>query len=287
MHSLSLRPRLCLQEKQERLVRPGTGETIWLMSGMLTVRLCQFAVQDGASESGRAANFSHILETLSRSTEDLVIFPEACTSGFPYRRLADVARANQDFIHQIQYPGLCVLPLLLAEGARFVNRTVVLSAGRPIAAYTKIHLIGLLGEDRFLIPGSDVTRFTCGDFTAGLATCYDLRFPELFRSLMQLGSSLFIVPAMWPVERAGHLHALARARAIENQAYVIVVNAAGKTGSLDLCGQSAVFDPQGNTMVQAAESPIELTAALNLEPVSSWRAAFPVLKDAKLLKKTS
>lgn len=254
-----------------------------MTSAPLTVRLCQLTVQDGSSESARAANFEQIESILSRASEDLVVFPEACTSGFPYRRLAEVARANADFIKHVRYPGICILPLLLAEGPRFVNRTIVLSGGIQTAAYSKIHLIGLLGEDRFLSPGSNVIRFSCGPFAAGLATCYDLRFPELFRALMRGGAQMFIVPAMWPVQRADHLLALARARAIENQAYVVLVNAAGRSGALDLCGQSAVFDAKGNCLVQGGDSPVELTAALDLSGLLSWREEFPVLKDARLL----
>lgn len=235
-------------------------------------------------------NIERIESRIAVSKGDLLVFPEACTSGFPYRRLAEVARLNTSFLDRVlqnqrkkTQPQTIVLPLLVAEGDRFFNRQYVLSGGEIQATYDKIHLIGLLGEDRFLAPGQGTTTTEIQEFSIGLATCYDLRFPELFRKLTMAGGNLLVVPAMWPVERATHLQVLARARAIENLSYLILCNATGKAGNLTLCGQSIVVDPKGEVLAEAGAEEIELAVDLSLEAVHAWRKSFPALNDVRLL----
>lgn len=235
------------------------------------------------------ANVEKIEASIAGSTADLLVFPEACTSGFPYRRLKEVARSNDVFLDHVlarqKASGdnrTLVLPLLIEEGGRFFNRQFIVSKGLIQATYDKIHLIGLLGEDRFLAAGQRAASTDIHEFHGGLATCYDLRFPEMFRKLIPQ-VNLFVVPAMWPMERASHLGALARARAIENLAYVIVCNATGPCGTLSLCGHSMIVDPKGEIVAEATQEVTELTANLSLDTVKSWRAAFPALDDMRSL----
>ncbi|MBL8018485.1 MAG: hypothetical protein JNM27_02370 [Leptospirales bacterium] len=236
------------------------------------------------------ANIEKIEASIDGSTADFLVFPEACTSGFPYRRLKEVARANHAFLDSVlarqKASGdnrTLLLPLLIEQGGQFFNRQFIVSRGQVQVTYDKIHLIGLLGEDRFLAAGERAASTDIHEFHAGLATCYDLRFPEIFRKLIPMGVNLFVIPAMWPVERASHLGALARARAIENLSYVIVCNATGQCGSLSLCGHSMIVDPKGEIVAEAAEEVTTLTANLSLEVVKSWRAAFPALDDMRML----
>lgn len=246
----------------------------------LSVRICQIQVAEGSSPAALSSNRGRILSELDAASEDIVVFPEAALSGFPYRHLEAAAEAGQQLLSEIRYPGVCVIPLILNDGAGFVNRTSVLENGRVLAVYDKIHLIGVLGEDRFLRAGTHVSRFSRGPFGFGLATCYDLRFPELFRCLIAQDVQAFILPALWPRARQQHLHALARARAIENQAWVIAANGASG-GALDSCGQSAVFSPRGEIMAQAEARADSIVARLELDDVLSWRREFPALADRK------
>ncbi|MCE9599857.1 MAG: hypothetical protein K8S54_17995 [Spirochaetia bacterium] len=238
-----------------------------------------------------SSNMSKIEACIAQSTADLLVFPEACTTGFPYRRLAEVSRLNSTFLDRILQKqkanpddrSVIVLPLLIQDANRFYNRQFLISGGTIGATYDKIHLIGVLGEDRFLTAGENMVSTKTREFQAGLATCYDLRFPELFRKLVATGVNLFIIPAMWPMERASHLKILARARAIENLSYVIVCNATGRCGALTLCGDSIIVNPKGEVLGEAFAEEMQLTADLNLEIMQEWRTSFPVLNDMRLL----
>ncbi len=249
----------------------------------MRVRLCQISVHYENPE----VNASKIRDRL-KFNEDLIVFPEAATSGFPYRRLGSVTEFNSRFVEEIRAltetrDGIIVLPALVTHEGQVVNRQHWISGGKIIAQYDKVHLIGVLGEDRFLAPGSEPVSSPIGDFVGGAATCYDLRFPELFRILVKKGVDLFILPAMWPVQRATHLTALARGRAIENQAFVMVCNACGSCGPMDLCGQSAAFDPRGELIAEAGLTETDLAFQIDAKAASDWRAEFPVLRDIRLI----
>jgi predicted amidohydrolase len=115
----------------------------------------------------------------------------------------------------------------------------------------------------------------------GLATCYDLRFPELFRSLVDLGASAYLVPSGWPAQRVAHWSALLRARAIENQAWVLGCNTAGTHNGVTMAGRSAIVDPLGEVVAEAGEGEQVLTATIDPAAAQRWRAKFPALGDRR------
>ena len=250
----------------------------------MKIRLCQIQVDASSPEK----NFSRIRQILTSANEDLIVFPEACTTGFPYRRLTSITTANCTFLdeiilHSASRAGVILLPLLIEENSAIYNRQHWITGGKIAATYDKIHLIGILGEDRFLTRGSDIVTAPWSNHMAGLATCYDLRFPELFRKLILKGADILTIPAMWPVERAAHLHPLAKARAIENQAYVLVCNGCGPCGSMDLCGGSIAIDPKGTVIAEAGTKEEQLTFEIDPAYAAEWRKDFPVLGDIRLI----
>jgi predicted amidohydrolase len=115
----------------------------------------------------------------------------------------------------------------------------------------------------------------------GIAICYDLRFPELLRRYAVQGAKLIIIPAEWPIERIDHWRALLQARAIENQAYIVATNSAGKTGDKIFGGHSAVIDPWGKVMVELGEQPGLATVDIDLDYVDTVRARIPVFEDRR------
>jgi predicted amidohydrolase len=116
-----------------------------------------------------------------------------------------------------------------------------------------------------------------------LVTCYDLRFPELFRSLTAAGAEAFVVPAGWPARRIEHWRVLLRARAIENQAWVLGVNGVGEHAGVVLGGRSAVIDPWGEVVVEALpDRECLVVAELVTDAVGQTRASFPVLRDRRM-----
>lgn len=171
-----------------------------------------------------------------------------------------------------------------ARGRGLWNTSLVFGPeGQSLATYRKIHPFGFgEGEAELLEAGSFAKSVPTGSFTMGLATCYDLRFPELFRLLVADGVDLFVIPAAWPAERAKHWRLLGRARALENQAFVAQCNMVGVNGGLVLGGHSQVVNPEGDVMVSAGSGEEILTVDIDIAEAVRFRQSFPVLTDRRL-----
>ncbi|HEY4314653.1 MAG TPA: carbon-nitrogen family hydrolase [Actinomycetes bacterium] len=167
------------------------------------------------------------------------------------------------------------------DAGRLFNTSVLLDRdGSILTTYRKVHLFGFgEGEPKLMTAGDGPVvhdRF-------GLATCYDLRFPEQFRGLLDAGAQVVLLPAAWPAKRVGHWRLLARARAIENQSYLLACNTAGTHAGVAMGGYSAVVDPWGEVLAEADPDVEEvLVVELDDELVARTRASFPVLADRRL-----
>ncbi len=146
--------------------------------------------------------------------------------------------------------------------------------------YRKHHLFGYdSAESDLLVPGERLETATIGGVTVGVTTCYDLRFPELYRRLVDAGAELILVPSAWPYPRIEHWETLSRARAIENQCYVATINGSGTfstdDGDTTLLGRSTVSDPWGVTLASSGDDPALVTADIEPETVTDVREEFP------------
>jgi predicted amidohydrolase len=224
---------------------------------------------------------------------DLVVLPELWPNGgFTYQLWEQTAQA-------IDGPLVSECAALAAElgihlhlgslverrpDGGLSNTSVLLGPdGATLATYRKIHLFGFAeGEPALMTAGDEVVTVDTAWGVLGLATCYDLRFPELFRRLLDAGCSLVLVPAAWPAPRVGHWTVLAQARAIENQMVVVAVNATGDQGGKTMGGHSIVVDARGAILAQAGTDPAVLDVDIDLAQVATWRAQFPVLADRRL-----
>ncbi|MCC7205378.1 MAG: hypothetical protein IT441_09890, partial [Phycisphaeraceae bacterium] len=151
---------------------------------------------------------------------------------------------------------------------------------REIVRYRKTHLFPLADEPKHLSAGRKIVTFEWQGFTVMPVICYDLRFPELFRAGLREGANLYVVLANWPASRAEHWTTLLRARAIENQAFVVGVNRCGRDPHAEYAGQSVVFDPRGRVVAQAGDKPGVLRATVALSDVAASRRDFPAWKQA-------
>jgi predicted amidohydrolase len=170
-----------------------------------------------------------------------------------------------------------------ADGS-LTNTAVLLDGeGSTVAVYRKMHLFGFgEGEPKLMSAGREVVVAKTELGTIGLTTCYDLRFPELYRRLVDEGAELVVVPAAWPQARVDHWSVLARARAIENQMVVVAVNTAGTNGGKRMGGRSVVVDARGRVLAEAGPDEEVLAAEVDLTDVARWRADFPALHDRRL-----
>lgn len=251
-----------------------------------TIKAACFQIQVDGDDFTK--NEEKILRLIETSSADLLVFPEACTSGFQYNRLREIAEFNDLFLEKAKSISAKLkkqlyLPLLCRDNESYFNRTFFISDGMVRCNYDKIHLIGALKEDEHLRPGKNPVSFTVREgITAGASTCYDLRFPEIFRYLtLRRGIHIILCSCMWPVERKEHLRILAQARAVENQCPVLLTNAVGPSGKINNCGQSAIYNARGESLALAGINEEEtLTGEIHLDEILDWRSRFPVLADA-------
>ncbi len=166
----------------------------------------------------------------------------------------------------------------------YFNTSVVFDpSGELAGSYRKVHLFGFNGgETTVMSGGGDVVVVDAPIGRSGLATCYDLRFPELFRAMVDRGAKAFVIPSGWPERRISHWEVLARARAIENQAYVLACNEAGTHGGVPMAGRSMVIDPLGEVLAEAGTGEEVLSVTVDPDRVAAWRGAFPALDDRRM-----
>lgn len=148
--------------------------------------------------------------------------------------------------------------------------------------YRKHHLFGYeSAEAELLTPGERLeTTELCGH-TVAVTTCYDLRFPELYRRLLDAGATMVFVPSAWPYPRVEHWKLLPRARAVENLLYVAATNGSAAFESASLVGRSTVYDPWGTPVAAADETPTIVHARCPPERVRNVRQEFPALSDRR------
>ena len=129
--------------------------------------------------------------------------------------------------------------------------------------------------------GSDLVVVDTPLGPTGLATCYDLRFPEMFRALVDRGASAFLLCSGWPTPRIEHWRVLARARAIENLSWLVATNGVGSHAGITLGGRSVVVDPRGEVVAEAGDVEEILVADVDPGAALEWRTAFPALEDRR------
>lgn len=162
------------------------------------------------------------------------------------------------------------------------NTTVVIDKnGSILTTYAKIHLFTPGGEDGHYSPGSRLGIFKLGTISCGIAICYDLRFPELFRIYAQHGVQAMFVPAAWPAARMRHWELFIAARACENQMYVTGINTTGVTPVDTYSGGSMTADPRGTIISRAGQAEELLFCDLDPAIVATVRASFPVADDCR------
>lgn len=152
--------------------------------------------------------------------------------------------------------------------------------GRVVQSYSKIHVFGYQSlESKLLQPGTRIEVSATGLGSVASTTCYDLRFPELWRGLTDAGAEIVVVPAAWPAARREHWRLFTSVRAVENQVLVVACNAVGSQSGVDLAGHSRVVDPWGDVLVEAGDDEGVTFCDVDPSVVASVRKEFPVLGD--------
>ncbi|MGW1001142.1 carbon-nitrogen family hydrolase [Streptomyces sp. NPDC002520] len=261
--------------------------------------LLQIAVAEGESVAERRQRVASLIREQNGS--DLVVLPELWTTGaFAYEEFAAeaepldgptyevMAKAASDagvWLHAGSVPERAASESGSAAGdGPLYNTSLIFSpSGELAAAYRKIHRFGFdKGEAVLMSAGQDLVTVRLPGTTLGVATCYDLRFPELFRGLVDAGAETLVIPAGWPERRRAHWTLLAQARAVENQAFVLACGTAGTHAGVPQAGHSIVVDPWGEVLAEAGSGEEVLTVDFDPARVAAIREQFPALKDRML-----
>jgi omega-amidase len=254
------------------------------MTSRLRIGLVQMEIVDGDATT----NVAHATSLIRQAPPaDLYLLPELWTSGFAHDQWA---RQAQDATPAARV-ALAALArerdawiggsLISRRDGDLVNRfwLVPPDQGAPMT-YDKAHLFAPMGEPGRLMPGTERARAALGGWTAALSICYDLRFPEMYRLDALDGASLFLVVAEWPGARAETLRLLARARAVENQAYVAVCNRIGVAADgTAFAGGSAIVAPDGSVVTDAGTSEAVVVGTVDPEAVAVARRGLAVFDD--------
>lgn len=220
---------------------------------------------------------------------DLLVLPEMWNTGYALDRIGELADWQGERTKAL-IGGLCREYGVWAVAGSIAEKTetgvrntsyVFDRSGNKVSGYSKLHLFGLMEEDRVLTAGDSCGVTELADVPAGVMICYDIRFPELARSLALSGARLLIVPAEWPHPRLHHWRTLLMARAIENQAYVAACNRVGEDGTGHFFGHSMMIDPWGSVAAEAGEEETVLAAEADMDIVDEVRSRIPVFKDRR------
>lgn len=236
-----------------------------------------------------SANQNQVSAALRRCADkgvQLAVLPEMWSSGYDYRHLPDLAAQTPQVLDTLQK--LCQELNLVTIGSlpelsagNIYNTAYVIDKGEIIGSYRKLHLFSAMSEDEYLCAGDKSLVVDSSAGKLGVAICYDLRFPELFRKLALEGAEIICIPAEWPKPRQEHWKTLLRARAIENQLFVIAANCCRVQGRLDFCGLSQIISPLGTVLAGAEEEDVVLIADCDFNEMATYREQIKILTDRR------
>ncbi len=255
----------------------------------------QFSIAPGDIAANRERMLG-ALTVLDPPPGSLIVLPEMWGTGFVYEQLAGLSREVSPLLEELEE--LAEARQIVIAGSLPQQKTIpgqteeVLfnslyfsgTGTTPIPAIAKQHLFSLWKEDKWFEAGSvpAPVQLRGGDILGGMV-CYDLRFPEAVRGQCQRGADIIVVSAEWPLARISQWRTLLQARAIENQAFVVAANCCGLQDGSEMGGHSLVVAPDGEILVEAAESEESQVLPLDRDLLRSLRNRFNTVAPAPWL----
>jgi omega-amidase len=253
------------------------------MEGKMKVAVGQFRAAPGEVQ----ANLERVRELAAEAAEkkaQILVLPETMDwgyglegirSGFTHHQQVEafLQKASKDF-HLLLVAGI-----VAKENDSIRNRQLICFAGKTIAFYDKIHLfsLGEVREQQVFVSGTSPNVFSWGDISFGSLICFDLRFPELTGHLRLNGAKVFLVNSAWPSARSEAFRTLSKARAIENQCFLLSANQSGEAAGLKFAGGSMIVAPDGRVLAELSEESEGIAAAeIDFHWQEELRSAMPV-----------
>lgn len=239
------------------------------------------------------AKAEKLIDEAAAAGADVLVLPETWNTGFfPKENLPELCdndgeRTKATFGELAKKYSVNIAAGSVAnkKGGSVYNTAYVFDrSGKVVAEYDKTHLFTPMGEDNYFVHGNHLSAFTLDGKKCGILICYDIRFPELTRTLTvnEKLDCLFLV-AEWPKIRIPHLNILTRARAIENQMFVVCCNSAGKAGGTVYGGHSMIWDPWGELLAEAGGEGKEeiISAECDFTILDGIRNSINVFRDRR------
>jgi predicted amidohydrolase len=251
------------------------------------------AVQHDITWEDAATTREHVRPMIAEAVEQgagLVVLSEMYATGFsmhPERVAEDEGGPNEQFlVDQATTHGVHVIASIAQRGAdgNFRNNATVAQRDGSVQRYAKIHPFSFAGEHERYAAGADFLTVQLDDLRVSVFICYDLRFADEFWALAR-DTDLYVVPANWPQPRHQHWRALLRARAIENQAYVLGVNRVGLAKDLPHVGGSTLIDPMGERIFEGGADEAILLGDAEPAVVERIRTTYPFMADRRCAAK--
>ncbi len=254
---------------------------------MYKVASLQLDINDQQSKEDR---IQYALEQMELARDaDLILLPEIWNTGYfnfdlyseesetldglTISSVAEKAREINSYV----FAGSFVENV---QGKLYNTSVMLDNYGEIIGTYRKIHLFGYGSREKELLtPGNEVEVVRTELGALGLSTCYDLRFPELYRSLLDKGAEVFLVTSGWPFPRWANWLALNQVRALENICYLVSCNCAGINKGITFLGHSSIVDPRGIIRAGSNEEPCIVSGYIDLKRVHQIRSSFSQLSD--------
>ena len=238
-------------------------------------------------------NLNNALKTLNSLSKlekppDIVCFPELFLTGYDLENVESQAeqipgKTTQEISRISRNNFIVIGTILEEENNSFYNTAFILDKkGEITGKYRKVHLFAPMFEQKHLTPGNKIETFELSDFDnlrIGLAICYDLRFPELFRAIALQGAQIVFIPSEFPSPKRKIWKTLLHARAIENQLFVVGINRVGKSKTYEFFGYSLISN--GDYIERLGENPEVRIFSIDLKSLQPIRKSLPLLKDRR------
>ena len=215
---------------------------------------------------------------------ELLVFPEMTLTGFSmevektWEEKGETVSFFKELSKEFQ---ICIgFGYVKRANNRGRNQFCVVKDGEVLVEYTKIHPFSFGKDSLYFEAGNEITGFTLKNFHIGMFICYDLRFPEVFQISARKNEVILLI-ADWPKARVEHFRALLKARAIENQCYIVAVNRVGYENEEYYEGSSAIYSPKGKLLTKEVDEESLIVAELDLVDILEYRESFPQIKDKR------
>lgn len=244
----------------------------------MKISIAQFKSELGALDE----NFSTAERLIAAAkNSDVILLPELWSTGYyplPVENFADAEgeRTKKFLCAAAKKFSVNIIggSVIVESGGKIFNRCLVANRhGELAAAYDKTHLFSFAEEDKVFSAGEKISVVEPDGVKCGLAICYDLRFPEFIRKIALMGAEIIFIPAAWSLKRLTPRQILTKARAIENQIFVVFANSAGK---------SEVVNPRGEVVAESGRGEEILSAEINLHERAEVISAMNLLDDRNL-----